>query len=84
MNYCKVIFFFAIYVDVSDYTGGTVTVTFLPGSQRECVNWTIRNDDTEELEEYFTVCIDSATPGVNTTSENTTTTVVIEDDDSKL
>ena len=70
-------------LDGEDFIAATQTVTFPIGEERQCAPFAILNDDIEELEEEFTVCIDSATPGVNTTSGNTTTTVVIEDDDSK-
>ena len=73
-----------ILTDGTDFVTSTRTITFPAGSQSQCIDFAIVNDATEELEESFTACIDSASPpGVDITSGNPTTTVVIVDDDSK-
>ena len=71
--------------DGSDYYGGIVYVNFLAGETIICRRFYIIDDNIQEqFEETFSVCIESAPPGVDTTSGNTTTTVVIQDDDSEF
>ena len=72
-------------LDGSDYVGGTEYIDFSASETRACGRFSIVNNNVhEQFEETFSVCIDWAPPGVDTTSGNTTTTVAIHDDDSEL
>ena len=64
-----------------DYTAVSQVLTFQPGSDRQCVEVAIVNDDELENEEQFTVTI--TTDEDRVTLEPDSTTVTITDDDGE-
>ena len=64
-----------------DYTSVSQDLTFQPGSDRQCVEVAIVNDDELENEEQFTVTITTEEDRV--TLEPDSTTVTITDDDGE-
>ena len=74
-----------LILDGSDYIGDTEYIYFPASGTRACGRFAIINNNVQEqFEETFSVCIDSATPGLDIISGNATTIVVIQDDDSEL
>ena len=64
-----------------DYTSVSQDLTFQPGSERQCVEVPIVNDDDLENEEQFSVTITTEEDRV--TLEPDSTTVIITDDDGE-
>ena len=64
-----------------DYTSVSQDLTFQPGSERQCVDVPIVNDDDLENEEQFSMTITTEEDRV--TLEPDSTTVTITDDDGE-